>query len=127
MPKRSDVDPEFTRHVCAEIDLYITANGLSDAEAARVLGVRKQMIKPYRRGLSLPGTQAIARACVHWNLRFSYHGVSISASTFVPEPGRRPIAAPRQLDLPLGEPLEFQGVSESVRDLKLALTLRRVS
>ncbi|MGA2713373.1 MAG: hypothetical protein ABSG41_09715 [Bryobacteraceae bacterium] len=126
MPKRCYIDPEFTRHVCAEIDAYISRNDLTDVEAARILGVRKQMIKPYRQGLTMPGTQVIARACVYWNLRFSYQGFEISANNFVPSNGL-PQAVPDQLKLPFDEPLEFRGVSSSIRDIELTISFRRVS
>jgi hypothetical protein len=120
------VDPEFTRSVCAQIDAYISRNDLTDVEAARVLGVRKQMIKPYRQGLSMPGTQVVARACVYWNLRFNYQGFEISASNFVPSNGQ-PKSAPSQLKLPFGGSLEFRGVSSSVHDVQLTVSFRRVS
>jgi hypothetical protein len=126
MPRRSSVDPDFKRHVCAQIDSYITANGLTDVEAARVLGVRKQMIKPYRLGVSLPGTEAIARACIHWNLRFTYRGVELSANQFAATNGR-PAAIPLQLQLPFNIPVEFEGVSETVQNVQMVVTLRRVS
>jgi hypothetical protein len=126
MPKRCYVDPEFNRNVCAEIDAYISKNDLTDVEAARVLGVRKQMIKPYRQGLSMPGTLVIARACVYWNLRFSYQGFEISASNFVPSNGR-PQGVPDQLKLPFGESVEFRGVSSSVHDVQLTVSFKRVS
>jgi transcriptional regulator with XRE-family HTH domain len=126
MPKHSYVDPEFTRHICAEIDAYISQHGLTDVEAARILGVRKQMIKPYRQGRAMPGTQVIARACIHWNLRFSYQGFEISASSFVPSNGR-PQAIPNQLHLPFGESMEFRGISPRVRDVQMTVSLRLVS
>ena len=119
------MDADFVRHVCSQIDEYIRSTGISDAEAARVLGVRKQMIKPYRRGLSLPGTQALARACVHWNLRFSYQGAEISATTIQPNIG--PTIVPQQLNLPFGIPLEFRGKSAGVPEILLTMTFERAS
>jgi len=126
MPKRSQVDDEFRQHVCGLIDAYITEHGLTDVDAARVLGVRKQMIRPYRRCKTLPGTEAIARACIHWNLSFSYQGIEISAKFFAPQNGHLR-AVPQQLELPLDEPLEFQGTSKSVRDVQLVVRLKQVS
>jgi hypothetical protein len=126
MPKRSQIDAEFRAHVCQQIDTYIIEHGISDVEAARVLGVRKQMITPYRRAESLPGTEALARACVHWNLSFRYQGIEISAKTFAAQNGK-PRALPRQLELPLDEPLDFQGVSSRVQSVQLTITLKQVS
>ena len=126
MPQHSQVDPEFKNEVCGKIDRYIAEHGITDVDAARILGVRKQMIGPYRRAETLPGTEAIARACVNWNLSFSYQGFEISAATFAPRNGR-PAKVPYQLELPFGEPLEFRGVSERVHDVQLTISLKRVS
>jgi hypothetical protein len=126
MPKRSHVDTDFRAHVCQQINAYIAEHGITDVEAARVLGVRKQMIAPYRRGQYLPGTEAIARACVHWHLTFSYGGIEISARTFAAQNGQ-PRPLPQQLELPFDEPLHFRGVSRRVQGVQLTITLRQVS
>ena len=126
MPKRSSFDPEFLREVCGQIDAYISGHNLSDVEAARVLGVRKQMIKPYRKGLALPGTEVVARACVHWSLCFVYQGFTISANNFIPSNGQAQVV-PGQLLLPFDEPLDFRGVSSRVRDVQFTVSFRRVS
>jgi len=106
MPRRSHVDAEFRESVCRRIDAYIVEHDLSDVEAARVLGVRKQMIGPYRKGKALPGTEAIARACIEWKLSFSYQGIEISARTFTPQNGKPTVVA-YQLELPLRSPSNF--------------------
>src|ERR1700682_6269020 len=121
MPKRSQVDPEFREHVCQRINAYITEHDMTDVEAAEVLVVRKQMIPSYRQGKTLPGTEAIARACIHWNLSFSYRGIEISAKTFAPHNGK-PKAVAHQLQLAFNEPLEFRGISQRVRDVQLTIT-----
>jgi hypothetical protein len=126
VPKRSQVDTEFRAHVCQQIDAYIIGHDITDVEAASVLGVRKQMIGPYRRGESLPGTEAIARACINWNLSFNYKGIEISARTFVAANGKpRPVA--QQLELPFDEALDFRGLSHRVQNVQLTITLKRVS
>jgi hypothetical protein len=126
MPKRSQVNPEFRRHVSEKINAYITDNQITDVKAAEVLGVRKQMIGPYRRGEALPGTEAIARACISWNISFSYGGFEISAKTLAGSNGRPKLVA-RQLELPFEEPIDFLGVSERVRNVRLTVVLREVS
>lgn len=126
MPKRSQVDIEFRKHVCGQIASYISEHNITDVEAANVLGVRKQMIAPYRRGKSLPGTEVIARACVTWNLSFRYQGIEISAKTFVTANGK-PKAVPHQLELPFEQPLDFRGTSQGVKDIRLTVTFSRVS
>src|SRR5689334_14028940 len=124
MPRRSQVDAEFREHVCRRINAYITEHDLTDVEAARILGVREQMIGPYRQGKTLPGTEAIARACIHWNLSFSYRGIEISAKTFTPQNGK-PKVLPRQLELPFHEPIEFRGMSQRVQGIQLTITLKQ--
>jgi hypothetical protein len=126
VPRHSQVDPDFKKHVCERIDRYIADHDMSDVEAASVLGVTKQVIGDYRRAKSLPGTEVIARVCIYWSLTFDYHGFEISAKTFASQNGK-PKAVPLQLELPFGEPLEFRGVSERVQDVQLTITLRRVS
>jgi transcriptional regulator with XRE-family HTH domain len=126
VPKRSQVDNKFRKHVCGQIDSYISEHNITDVEAANVLGVRKQMIAPYRRGESLPGTEVIARACVTWNLSFNYKGIEISAKTFV-TPNGKPKAVPHQLELPFERPLNFRGISKGVQDIRLTVTFSRVS
>jgi hypothetical protein len=126
VPKRSQVDAEFRRHVCERIDAYIREHNITDVAAANVLGVRKQMIGPYRRGESLPGTEAMARACIHWSLRFSYLGREISANDFPAQNGR-PKLVEHQLELPFDEPVAFKGLSQRVQGVQLTITLKRVS
>jgi transcriptional regulator with XRE-family HTH domain len=99
---------------------------MSDVEAAKVLGVSKTVIGDYRRGKSLPGTEVLAKICIHWNLVFNYKGFEISAKNFVPQNGR-PKAVSLQLELPFGEPFDFRGLSERVQDVQLTISLRRVS
>jgi predicted transcriptional regulator len=60
---------------------------MSDVEAAKVLGVSKTVIGDYRRAKSLPGTEVLAKACIHWSLKFDYKGFEISAKTFAPQNG----------------------------------------
>jgi|SRR5580658_1855433 hypothetical protein len=110
MPRHAQVDLEFKTHV----------------QAAFVLGVSKTAIGDYRRTLSLPGTEVIAKACIHWHLTFEYKGFAISAKSFAPQNGRRS-AVSLQLGLPFGEPIDFRGVSERVKNVEMTITLRRVS
>jgi hypothetical protein len=91
MPRHAQVDLEFKTHV----------------QAAFVLGVSKTAIGDYRRTLSLPGTEVIAKACIHWHLTFEYKRFAISAKSFAPQNGR--------------------GVSERVKNVEMTITLRRVS
>ena len=127
MPKRSTFDEEFARQVCSRINRYIEENGISDAQAARVLGVRKQMIGPYRRGDSVPGSQVLARACVEWGIAFQYRGFELSAQSLTAGPPPHPVPVETQLNLPFEEPASFRGLSERVRDVELIIRLRRVS
>lgn len=126
MPKRSLIDKELTLEVCREIDAHIRKTGITDAQAARDLGVRKQMIQPYRLGKTLPGTQALARACVIWGLKFEYQGMTISAASFS---GGEPkiVSRPQQLELPLDRTLEFSGVSPAVGELEMVVLFKKVS
>ncbi len=126
MPKRPRADPAFQEHVLQQILSHIDKSHITDTEAAEVLGVSKQTMGGYRRRKWLPGTEAIARACVDWGLTFTYKEAEISARSFASENGK-PELVPQQLSLPFSEPVEFQGVSECVRDLRLTITLKRVS
>ena len=126
VPKRSHPDKDFVEHVCGRIDRYIAEQKLTDVEAAQVLGVRKQMIGPYRRGEALPGTQVLARACTQWGLTFHYRGFELGAKSLTAESGK-PQSVPNQLPLPFDEPLSFRGVTEGMREVQVTLTLRRVS
>ena len=125
MPRHAQVDLEFKRHVCGRIDSYLTENGLTDVDAARDLGVSKAVIGDYRRAKSLPGTEVLAKACIHWNLSFDYKGFEISARMFPPQNGKL-TAVPVQLELPFDEPIRFRGVSEVVENVELIINLKRV-
>lgn len=120
------MDLEFKKHVCARIDHYLTEHEITDADAARALGVSKTVIGDYRRAKSLPGTEVLAKACIYWSLSFDYKGFQISARTFAPHNGK-PTAVPIQLELPFDEPVSFKGVSEIVENVQLTITLKRVS
>ncbi len=127
MPRRSQADAEFKRHVCGLLDAYIVEHGITDVEAAKVLGVRKQMIRPYREQKSLPGTEAIVRACIYWDLHFRYKGVEISAQSFA-APNGQPSSVPRQLQLPLNEPIHFQSLPKNnMEDVQLTVSFKKVS
>ncbi len=127
MPKRSTFDEEFAREVCSRINRYIEENGISDADAARALGVRKQMIGPYRKGDSVPGSQILARACVEWGIAFQYRGFELSARSLTASKAPHPVVVETQLPLPFEKLVSFRGVSERFRDVELAIRLRKVS
>lgn len=126
MPRRSQPDKDFVEHVCGRIDQYITEQNLTDVEAARVLGVRKQMIGPYRRGKALPGTHVLARACTEWGLTFHYRGFELGTTSRAAGISRLD-SVPNQLILPFDEPLSFRGDREGMREVQMIITLRKVS
>jgi hypothetical protein len=125
MPQRRQSDPEFTAHVCGAIDHYIFEHNLTDVAAAKVLGVRKQMIGFYRKGKAMPGSQVLARACVEWGLRFTYRGQLIGADSLEKATGK-PQVVPDQMSLPFDVPVAFRSTSEGGGKVELTVLLKRV-
>ena len=57
-------------------------DGVSEAAAARLLGVTPQAFNQYIRGLATPRAHILARACTMWGMRFSYKNKEFSGDAF---------------------------------------------
>lgn len=57
------------------------------SEIARTLSVSKQTAYQYLQGKAVPGSDRLAKAVRHWNLRLDLEGYNFSASAFGPDSG----------------------------------------
>jgi transcriptional regulator with XRE-family HTH domain len=100
MPKRKHSNTEALR---AEFSKKLSAaiKGSSRKLAADKLGISRQMLRLYLKGLSTPGGEVIQKACDEWHLSLSIKGFDFTGEAFVSE------AKPRVREARLVEPSLF--------------------
>jgi len=85
-------DPVFRAEVARRIRAKVRElrrQGISEAGAARQLGVSPQAFNQYMKGLATPKSHVLARACTLWGLKFSYKTTDFGAEAFTaPEAAR---------------------------------------
>lgn len=90
--KKPRHDPVFRAEVARRIRAKVRElkrEGVSEAEAARRLGVTPQAFNKYVRGLATPKAHILARACTLWKLKFNYKTMEFGDEAFTaPEVGR---------------------------------------
>jgi transcriptional regulator with XRE-family HTH domain len=87
--------------------------GVSEAAAARQLGVTPQAFNQYLKGKATPKAHILARACTLWGVRLSYKGKEFAGDAFDAPEGKQDGQRPAQLSL-FAEPQELHS-----RNLKL--------
>lgn len=78
-------DPVFRAEVARSIRAKLRElrkEGVSEAAAARRLGVSPQAFNKYVRGLATPKAHILARACTLWKLKFNYKTMEFGAEAF---------------------------------------------
>jgi transcriptional regulator with XRE-family HTH domain len=94
-------DPMFRAEVSRRLRQKVTEfkkQGMSEAAAARQLGVSPQAFNQYLKGKATPKAHILARACTMWGLRISYKQKTFGPEAFAePDPVDR--ALPTQLSL----------------------------
>jgi transcriptional regulator with XRE-family HTH domain len=80
--------------------------GISEAAAARQLGVTPQAFNQYLKGRSTPKAHILARACTMWGLRVDYKGKEFTSDAFVVSAEKQETQYPVQLSL-FSEPQEL--------------------
>jgi len=85
-------DPEFRSEVARRIRgklKELRKKGVSEAGAARQLGISPQAFNRYVRGLATPRPHILARICAVWEIKFSYKATEFGAEAFsAPETAR---------------------------------------
>jgi transcriptional regulator with XRE-family HTH domain len=104
---------EVSRRLRAKVK-ELRKDGLSEAAAARQLGVSPQAFNRYMKGLATPRPDTLARACCIWNMRFSYKDVELSAEAFGAPPSKQDLRRPLQLAL-FEEPQELNNRNLNVK------------
>jgi transcriptional regulator with XRE-family HTH domain len=95
-------DPEFRAEVAKRIRAKVRElrkDGVSEAAAARQLGVSPQAFNQYVRGLATPKSHILARACTLWGLKFSYKTKDFGAEAFTAPETEREERKSAQLSL----------------------------
>lgn len=89
--------------LCSEIAIKfreaIGAQRISKTQAARDLGISRQMLYAYLNGKSRPRHDVLERACTAWNLQLNYKGFLVTAKAFGRPSAVAPPPNPVQLDL----------------------------
>lgn len=87
--------------------------GLSVAEVAKVLGVKRQMVYKYEKGKSLPSLEVLVAAANEWNVSFELQGCKV-----VPEDAKQRFPKgprPTQMELAFKKPKVYRGASVKIR------------
>jgi len=87
--------------------------GLSVAEVAKVLGVKRQMVYNYENGKSLPSLEVLVAATNEWNVSFELQGCKV-----VPEDAKKRFPKspqPTQMELAFKKPKVYRGASVKIR------------
>jgi transcriptional regulator with XRE-family HTH domain len=109
-------DPEFRAEVARRLRAKVKElrkDGVSEAAAARRIGVTPQGFNRYVRGLATPKPEILARICAAWGLKFSYRSKDFGAEAFSAPEATREDGESEQLSL-FAEPQELHN-----RNLKL--------
>jgi transcriptional regulator with XRE-family HTH domain len=88
--------PTFRREIAACLRRAIRENKLSKNEAAKRLGVERQMLWLYLKGKMAPGPEVLRKASKSWKLTLS-DGTVLGPDAFGPE--KKPRSLPKQLRL----------------------------
>lgn len=84
------------------LDAFLKAKGLTQAEAARRIGISKQRLNAYLREEkpARPEVEVLYFLCVSWGFTFEYRGYIISGATLegVPVPAPQDVAQQMPLD-----------------------------
>lgn len=104
------------------------ARGLSVADAAAVLKVKRQMIYNYESGKSLPRLDVLIRAASEWNVTFTLEGCNVIPDQLRGGAGSPP--KPVQLELAFKQPHSYKARVVKIRRVKndlIITTVARVS
>ena len=87
--------------------------GLSVAQAAHVLGVKRQMVYKYEKGECLPALDVLSRAASAWNAPFELEGCKV----LPPEHNRRRKKSPQPVQqfLPFRRARQYEKASVRIR------------
>jgi transcriptional regulator with XRE-family HTH domain len=81
MPKRKHSNTDALRSEFAK-QLSSAIKGISKNSAADKLGISRQMLRLYLKGLATPGGEVIKKACDEWHLSLSIKGFQFSGEAF---------------------------------------------
>jgi len=95
---KSPADLEWRREIASRFREAIAKQHLSNAQAADMLGVKRQTMWLYVRERVTPGGDVLKKACQLWGISISRKGVEFSAGAFGPE-RKTPMPQPNQMSL----------------------------
>jgi transcriptional regulator with XRE-family HTH domain len=101
------------------------ARGLSAADAATVLGVKRQMIYNYEKGRSLPRLDVLMRAASEWDETFTLEGCNVIPDQLKESAGNPP--KPVQLELAFKQPRSYKARLIKIRRVKNELIITAVA
>lgn len=108
-----------------QLQLAREARGLSVAEAAAVLRVKRQMIYNYEKGRSLPRLDVLIRAANAWNVRFTLEGCNVISEESKSRATKGP--QPVQLELAFKKPRSYKARLIKIRRVRNELIITAVA
>ena len=100
------------------------SRGLTVAEAAHVLRVKRQMVYKYERGESLPALDVLSRATANWGVIFQIGGCKVIPAG--PEQKKPKPSQPIQQGFPFNRPRHYKRASVKIvrRTHEMIITAR---
>lgn len=95
---KAPADLVWRREIASRFREAIAKRNLSNAQAADMLGVKRQTMWLYVREKATPGGDVLKKACQLWGISISRKGVEFSAGAFGPE-RKTPTARAKQMSL----------------------------
>ena len=75
-------DQAFLDGFAGQLDKALKRNGIGPSEAARRIGVARQLVHQYLKAEKTPAADTLLRLCVLLAMEIEYRGVTFSASAF---------------------------------------------
>jgi transcriptional regulator with XRE-family HTH domain len=101
---KGPADFEWRSEIAARFREAIKERHLTNAQAAEMLGVKRQTMWLYLNEKATPGGNVIGKACQLWGISMSRKGVEFSAGAFRP---KRKTSAPRPRHMGLFDALKM--------------------
>ena len=93
----SEAERKFRKDFAAGLAVVVGSTRGAQTQAARLLGVKRQLVSLYLKGVTTPGRDIIHRTRELWGFPSEYGGVPLDATTFPRRLGPR--VQPQQLKL----------------------------
>jgi transcriptional regulator with XRE-family HTH domain len=123
------VDLEWRHEIAVRFQQAIKERNLSNTEAAKTLGIKRQTLWLYLREKATPGGDILKKACEAWGITISRKGVEFAAGAFggLQQPAQmeaKQLSLLEALELLRGAQLDTQVVGKTGNYFELRIRIR---